>query len=180
MILLAMLLQAAQPPASPPPARPPADILKPIDLTLAIDSFRALCWTTFRDPAAFRAAVVNGPLPLAAVRGDAPGQGAEVYRSDEAVLTYVASDTLPVNVPARQCRLKVRVASSVDQLALAARIGTALAIPSGRTKTDPAGAETSWDVAAPDGRVVRLLAVTRNGPGSGTEVRLSALLLAAR
>lgn len=175
MILIPLLLQAAQP---APPPKPPAETLRTIDSAAAIDAFKALCWSPFRDPEAFHAALAAGPLPLVPQAADSAQPG-EVFRSDEAVLTYVASDALPANVPSRQCRLRVRIAGTVDQLALAARIGTALAIPTGRTRTDPSGAETSWDVAAPDGRTVRLIAATRNRTGS-TELRLSALLLAAR
>ncbi|MDB5689576.1 MAG: hypothetical protein JWL91_1452, partial [Sphingomonas bacterium] len=95
-------------------------------------------------------------------------------------LTYLASDTLAAGVPSRQCRLRVRLRGTADQLALAARVGTALVLPNGRTRSNPLGSETIWDVAQPDGRIVRLIAATRNGPAGGSEFRLTALLLAPR
>jgi hypothetical protein len=183
MILLAVMLQAAAPTTPVPAPRPPAaaaDTLKPSDIGTAIETFRAVCWEHFRDPEAFHAALVAASVPLAAAERADPAQAAEVYRSDEMVLNYVASDSLPANVPSRQCRLRVQLAGAADQLALAGRIGGVLKLPNGRTRTDPAGAETSWDVAAPDGRIVRLIVATRNAPRGGTELRLSALLLAPR
>jgi hypothetical protein len=183
MILLVLMLQAAMPAAATPPLPSPAaaaETLKPIDAGIAIETFRAVCWQHFRDPEAFHAALVEASVPLAAVPRTDPAQAAEVYRSDEMVLNYVASDSLPANVPARQCRLRVQLAGAADQLALAARTGGVLKLPSGRTRTDPAGAETSWDVATPDGRIARLIVATRNAPRGGTELRLSALLLAPR
>jgi hypothetical protein len=181
MILIALMLQAIAAPAVPAPAAPPADTLKPIDTGIAIDTFRKVCWESFRDPDAFHAAIVAVPVPLAAApRADDSASAAEVYRSDEMVLNYVASDALPATVPSRQCRLRVLLAGAADQLALAARVGGLLKLPNGRTRTDPAGADTSWDVAAPDGRIVRLIVATRNARRGGTELRLSALLLAPR
>jgi len=183
MILLALMLQSVAPAASAPAPQPSAsaaDTLKPIDAGVAIETFRAVCWEHFRDPEAFHAALVDAAVPLAAAPRADPAQPAEVYRSDEMVMNYVASDSLPVNVPSRQCRLRVQLAGAADQLALAARIGGVLKVGSGRTRTNPSGAETSWDVAAPDGRIVRLILATRNAARGGTELRLSALLLAPR
>jgi len=182
MILISLMLQAAAAPAVPPPSPPPvAETLKPIDAGVAIETFRKLCWESFRDPEAFHVAIVDAPVPLAAApRADDAAPTAEVYRSDEMVLNYVASDALPATVPSRQCRLRVLLSGAADQLALAARIGGLLKLPNGRTRTDPAGADTSWDVAAPDGRIVRLIVATRNARRGGTELRLSALLLAPR
>ena len=190
MILLAFLLQAAVPPvpqrqaaavalAAPSPL---ADTIKPIDSAVAIDLFKSGCWASFRDAAAFHAAVVAAPVPLTPVPRSAgdTSQPNELFRSDEAVLTYVASDTLPASIPSRQCSLRVRLAGMSDQLALAARIGTALGLPNGKTRTGPTLAITSWDVAGTDNRTTRLLAISRNGRSGGTELRLSALLLAAR
>jgi len=188
MMLLALLLQAATPatPAAPaPPAAPRpsmADTIKPIDAALAIDTFKTTCWAALRFPEALRAAVIQAPIALTPVPRDQGGpEAGDLYRSDEALLTYVASDALPANIPSRQCTLHVRLAGTVDQLSLAGRIATALDLPSGRTSTSTAVSRTSWDMAAPDGRTTRLLAITRNAAtGGGTELRLSALLLAAR
>lgn len=172
MLLAALLLAAPQPAAAP--------VLKPIDSATAIETFKLLCWMGLRDPAAFHAAVVQAPIPLMALPKKDPAQPSELYRADEAALTYVASDTLPPNIPPRQCILRVRLVGAADQLTLAARIGTALGLPSGRTRTSPAQSMTSWDVAGDDGRTTRIQAITRNASGGGTELRLSALLLAAR
>jgi hypothetical protein len=185
MILLPLLLQVAAPMA-PAAATASAtsssvDKLKPIDQARAIETFRTLCWQVFRGAEAFHAAVAGAAKPLAEVPPVADaGQAAEVYRSDEALLSYLASDMLAANVPSRQCRLRVRLAGAADQLAIAARIGDALKLPSGKTSTDPTGSETTWDVAQPDGRIVRLIAATRNAARGGSEFRLTALLLAPR
>jgi len=181
MFLIALMLQAVAAPTAPPASAPAVDNLKPIDAAVAIDTFRKVCWESFRDPDAFHAAIVAAPVPLAAApHADNAATPAEVFRSDEMVLNYVASDALPATVPSRQCRLRVMLAGAADQLALAARIGGLLKLPTGRTRTDPAGADTNWDVAAPDGRIVRLIVATRNARRGGTELRLSALLLAPR
>jgi len=173
MLLLALLLQSATPPTAA------AEALRPTDQALAIDTFRVLCWTNLREPEAFHDALPTAPLPLTPAPA-ADGAAAEVYRAPQAILTYLASDALAAGVPPRQCRLRVRLGGTVDQLALAARIGEALALPSGRTRTDPTGSTTTWDVAQPDGRIVRLIAATRNAVSGDSELRLSALLLAPR
>lgn len=175
MLLLPFLLQAA---ATPVIA---AETLRPIDQALAVETFRTLCWAGFRDPDSFHAGIAAAPVPLAQVAGEgSAAPAAEVFRAPQAVLTYLASDTLAAGVPSRQCRLRVRLRGTADQLALAARVGTALVLPNGRTRSDPSGSETIWDVAQPDGRIVRLIAATRNGPAGGSEFRLTALLLAPR
>ena len=187
-MLLALFLQAAAPaPANalPPPAAPAtaaADVTKAIDPAAAIGLFKSVCWDSFRDPATFHAAVAGSPIVLTAVpQAPAdPTQPSELFRSDEAVLRYIASDSLPTSIPSRQCRLQVRLTAVIDQLALAARIGAALAIPTGRTRTGPTLSMTTWDVTGTDARTTRLLAISRNGRGGGTELRLSALLLAAK
>jgi hypothetical protein len=181
MIVLPLILQAVAA-STPAPAGAPAETLKSIEPALAIETFRTACWASFRDPAAFHSGVASAPVPLVPVaRADgAPAPAGEVYHAPQAVLTYLASDTLAAGVPSRQCRLRFRLSGTADQLALAARLADALSLPTGRTRTDPAGSETSWDVPQPDGRIVRLIAATRNGVGGGSELRLAALLLSPR
>ena len=188
-LLLAFFLQAAvapmaiRPSAAPAATRVLADTTKPIDPATAVGLFKSLCWDSFRDPATFHAALGASPVTLAPAPPPAtadPTQPGELFRSDEAVLSYVASDSLPASIPSRQCSLRVRLAGGADQLALAARIGAALAIPSGRTRTGPTLSITTWDVTGADQRTTRLLAVSHNGRAGGTELRLWALLLAAR
>lgn len=185
MILLAALfLQATQPakpapkPAPKPAATEPA--LKAIDTTLAIETFKQVCWGAFRDPVDFHAAILDAPVPLVQQPKRDASRPGEFYKADEAALTYVASDTLPPNIPSRQCILRVRLAAAPDQLTLAARIGEALAIPNGRTRTSAAQSSTEWTIAGADGRSSRLIAATRPAAGGGTELRLTALLLAAK
>lgn len=183
-LALALALQAAVPGIAPAvTAKPaPAETTRPIDPAAAVGLFKSVCWNSFRDPAAFHAAVGTSPIALTAVPQAAadPAQPGELFRSDEAVLSYVASDSLPASIPSRQCSLRVRLAGGSDQLALAARIGTALAIPNGRTRTGPSLSITTWDVVGADMRTTRLIAISRNGPSGGTELRMSALLLTAR
>ncbi len=186
--LLALFLQAAAPSAPVKPVtvpsqpRPAVETTRPIDPAAAIALFKSLCWDSFRDPALFHAAVSASPTPLtpAAPAPAGAAQPGELFHSDEAVLSYVAADNLPPSIPPRQCSLRMRLAGAGDQLALAARIGAALAIPSGRTRTGPTLSITTWDVVGADLRTTRLLAVSRNGRAGGTELRLSALLLAAK
>lgn len=183
-LALALVLQAAVSGIAPAvTAKPaPTETTRPIDPAAAVGLFKAVCWDSFRDPAAFHAAVAASPVVLTAVPPAAPdpAQPGELFRSDEAVVSYVASDSLPASIPSRQCSLRVRLSGGSDQLALAARIGAALALPNGRTRTGPSLSITTWDVVGVDMRTTRLLAVSRNGRAGGTELRLSALLLAAR
>ncbi|SNS57360.1 hypothetical protein SAMN06295912_10991 [Sphingomonas laterariae] len=189
MILPGLLFLALQAPASSASAAKPAaakaiapvEKLKVIDSALALDTFKLTCWEALRDPTALQAAVMMAPIPLAAQsKAGSPSKSAESYRSDQAILTYAASDNLPANIPARQCTLIVRLAGAADQLALAARIQQALALPAGRTRTSAAQSQTEWNVAGADARVTRLFATTRAAPGGTTELRLAALLLAQK
>lgn len=190
MILLALLLQAATTPTPAPAARTDqsdagrymlAEALKPIEPSVALDTFKAVCWTPLRDPAAFHEAAGHAPIALVpAPRGESAGQEGELYRSDEALLTYMASDSLPASIPSRQCSLRVRLAAGMDQLSLAARLATALGLSTGRTRAGAALSMTQWNVAGADGRTTRLFAVTANSPRGGTNVRLSVLLLGAK
>jgi hypothetical protein len=180
-LLLAMQAPAASAPAAAKPAPSPVEKLKVIDSVAALDLFKAVCWDAFRNPDAFHAAVTLAPVPLALQpKAEGPAQPGETYKADEALLTYLASDTLPANIPSRQCSLRVRLAGAANQLALAARVSQALALPSGRTRTRADQSQTEWDVPGPDARVARLFAVTRAAPGGTTELRLSALLLAPK
>lgn len=185
MILAALLLAMQAAPAAAPavaakPVPSPVEKLKIIDSAAALDLFKAVCWDAFRSPDAFHAAIMLAPVPLALqprTAGAAPG---ESYKADEALLTYLASDTLPPTIPSRQCTLRVRLAGAADQLALAARVQKALALPAGRTRTRADQSQTEWDVTGPDARVARLFATTRAAPGGTTELRLAALLLAQK
>ncbi|AGH49915.1 hypothetical protein G432_10960 [Sphingomonas sp. MM-1] len=184
MIAAAFLLLAAQATASPSPAKPapapsPVEKLKTIDSAMAIETFKATCWAGFRDPEIFHAAIAMAPVPLA-LQPRGPGQPGESYKADEALLTYLADDRLPANIPARQCTLRVRLSGAADQLALAARIQQALALGPGRTRTSPASSQTEWNVAGAGARTTRLFASTRAAPGGTTELRLAALLLAQK
>ncbi|ARS28409.1 hypothetical protein [Sphingomonas sp. KC8] len=183
MLAATLLLLAAQPAALPAPAKPapvvsPVEKLKAIDSQLALDTFKATCWDALRDPQAFRAAVMMAPIALV-LQPKTAGAG-ESYKAPEALLTYVASDNLPLNIPSRQCTLYARLSGAADQLALAARIQQALALPVGRTRTDPAKSQTEWTITGADARMTRLFASTRAAPGGGTELRLAALLLAQK
>lgn len=185
MILAAFLLAMQAAPAAVPAAgRPvpsPVEKLKVIDSVAALDLFKAVCWDAFRDPDAFRAAVTLAPVPLALQpKPEGSVQPGESYKSDEALLTYLASDNLPASIPSRQCHLRVRLAGAADQLALAARIQQAFSLPSGRTRTRADQSQTEWDVPGADARVARLFAITRAAAGGTTELRLSALLLAQK
>lgn len=189
MILTALILamqaapapSAAAPAAAAKPAPSPVEKLKVIDSVAALDLFKAVCWDAFRNPDAFHAAVTLAPVPLALQpKPEGSDQPGESYKADEALLTYLASDILPRDIPSRQCNLRVRLAGAADQLALAARIQQALALPSGRTRTRASQSQTEWDVPGPDARVARLFAITRAAPGGTTELRLSALLLAQK
>ncbi|WP_380873230.1 hypothetical protein ACFB49_40170 [Sphingomonas sp. DBB INV C78] len=178
--LLLMLQAAASPPPAKPATPPPSSVekLKTIDTALALETFKATCWEAFRDPEVFHAAIAMAPIPLALQPKSA--QPGESYKADEALLTYVASDNLPLNIPSRQCTLRVRLNGTADQLALAARVQQALALPAGRTRTSAAQSQTEWNVAGTDRRVTRLFATTRAAPGGTTELRLAALLLAQK
>jgi len=188
MILAALLLAVGQavvgggvgavPPATAPAQTQAAPSLKPVRSTLAFDTFKAVCWAAFRDPALFDVAVAGSPMPL--TRGPAGGAGGDSYTSDRAILTYVASDTLPANVPSRQCRLRVALGGSADQLTLAAGLATALALPPGSTRSGPAHSRTTWDVPEPDGRITRVILATQAASGGQTGLTLSALLLSPR
>jgi|GEM_PF-6884392 len=185
MILAAFLLAMQAAPAAAPAAAkaPPSPVekLKVIDSVAALDLFKAVCWDAFRNPDAFHAAITLAPVPLALQpKAEGSTRPGESYRSNEALLTYLASDGLPANIPSRQCHLRVRLAGAADQLALAARIQQALALPSGRTRTRAEQSQTEWDVPGDDARITRLFAITRAAPGGTTELRLSALLLAQK
>lgn len=193
-LLVALLIQvaAAPSPAKPVPAKAPpaatkpaaapaaprAPALRPIDSATALDAFTGGCWTYLDDPDGLRAALAGGTLPL--VQQPRPeGNPSEQWRSNQAILTYTASDSLPAGVPTRQCVLTVRLSGAVDQLALAARIAAALQLTGGRTRTSGGLSQTVWD--APRGpRIQRLIAATRAAPGGQSDLRLTALLLAPR
>lgn len=178
MILLALLLQAATPAA--PVATPPAAAkLRTIDAATAVETFKTICWEAFRDPAYFQVAVTGGTIPFQQVPR-APGRPGDSYRAPEALLTYVASDAVPTGVPTHQCILQVSLAGAADQLVLARRVATALALGSGTTRTTATGSRTQWDVPAPDGRTSRLFVATRNAANGRTDLILTALLLRAR
>ena len=182
MILLALLLQAASAPAAPaatPTPRPAPVRLKTIDAATAVETFRSICWISFRDPVSFQLAVTGGTIPFEQLPRRADRAG-DVYRAPEAILTYVASDAAPPGVPTHQCVLRVSLAGAADQLVLARRVATALGVGNGFTRTTAAGSRTSWDIAAPDGRATRLFVATRNAANGRTDLTLTALLLRPR
>ncbi|SFS03354.1 hypothetical protein SAMN05192580_2788 [Sphingomonas jatrophae] len=184
-MLLAALLQAAAPAAAPPAPVTPAPVeaaapkLRPSDAATAVDTFKLSCWAHFREPDDLRAAIPTLSLPLAE-QPKARSGPTTVWRTDEAVLTYVAGDDLPAGVPSRQCTLRTKLAGAADQLTLAARVAQALSLAGGRTRTGRGAAQTIWDVRQPDGRTARLIATTTNASGGQTDLRLQALLLAQR
>ena len=202
--LAALLLQAAAAPATPAPVSaatqpttvtatakpiapaqsaasvakpvPPLPALKPLDLQIALDTFKALCWAHLRAPDELRAAIPSAAIPLAELPHPRPGP-TTVWRADEAVLSYTAADDLPPGVPSRQCTLRTRLAGPADQLALAARVSAALALHGGGTRTLPSGAQTTWTIPQPDGHTLRLIVATANAARGQTDLRQLLLLL---
>ena len=170
-----LIAQAVTPDAPTPAAQPPV-ISAPMPQRVAIDpaeavaAFRALCLPTLTDPAAFAAAVAASGMAFVAVPRRDAGAG-QTWRADRALLTYsTARDG------AQRCTLLGRTAGILDQLGFSARVAEALALKTGRTRTGKGQAVTDWSAAGPEGRTVRISAATRNGPGGGTDIRLSAAL----
>jgi len=173
ILSLALMLQAAQAP-QPHPA-PVPESFRASDPAKAVETFKSTCWSHLRDEAALGEAAAIAPI---AFRAQPHGTGpTHSWRALEGVLSYAAD--LPPGVPSPQCILRLHLAAQADQLALAARIAAALALPSGRTRTGLAVSETQWDVPTSDARTTRLIVTTRNTANGGSSLRFAAVLLAA-
>jgi len=170
-LTLALLLQSAAPAPAPAPAR---EAFRTVDAAKAVDTLKATCWAQLRNEEALEAAITMLPIAFQ----PQPQRGhTRNWRAPEGTISYAAE--LPAGVPSPQCIVRLSMAGTIDQLAFAARIGAALQLPNGRTRAGVGGSETRWDVAQPDGHVVRLIVTASPAPppASATNIRFTTLLL---